>query len=483
MAINLVWLKRDLRLQDHKPLLEASMSGHPVLLVYNFEPMLFEDQHFSDRHWRFVWQSLIDIKSKIPQGALHIVSMDAEQAFNDIHQKWHINALFSYQEIGLNNTFKRDIAIQNWCLKRGIQWTEYPSGAVIRALNSRQHWDTHWQQVMRSSQDNLNLSQINWGQTGTTELSTFLVNKLNEQYSTFQQGGESMAHKVLDSFFQQRGKSYAFSLSSPSLSVEHCSRLSAYLAWGNISLKQVYQKLLSYWHKPGWRRSLVAFSSRLHWHCHFIQKFESECQMEFYCINKGYEALPRVTGDEAFEKLQAWKTGQTGIPMVDACMRSLINTGYLNFRMRAILVSFLTHHLALDWRLGVKHLASVFLDFEPGIHYSQFQMQASVTGINTIRIYNPIKQGEEKDPDGEFIKKWLPELSELPAPFFHTPWLMTPMEQLMYKVELGKDYPAPIIDLKQSYKAAQSLLWQWKSKPQVKIEAKRILAKHVRPTA
>jgi deoxyribodipyrimidine photo-lyase len=137
--------------------------------------------------------------------------------------------------------------------------------------------------------------------------------------------------------------------------------------------------------------------------------------------------------------------------------------------------------LAVDWRHGVQHLARLFLDFEPGIHYSQFQMQAGVTGINTIRIYNPVKQGQEKDSEGVFVKKWLPELAEIPVPLLHSPWELSAMEQLMYNLELGKDYPYPIVDLKQSYAQAQDLLWQWRKRPEVRREAGRLLERHVRP--
>lgn len=108
--------------------------------------------------------------------------------------------------------------------------------------------------------------------------------------------------------------------------------------------------------------------------------------------------------------------------------------------MRAMLVSVLTHHMNVDWRAGVTYLAQLFLDFEPGIHYPQFQMQAGVTGTNTIRIYNPTKQAQEHDSEGQFIHKWVPELAQVPVPLLFEPWLMTPLEAQMYQVPLESPY-------------------------------------------
>jgi deoxyribodipyrimidine photo-lyase len=275
----------------------------------------------------------------------------------------------------------------------------------------------------------------------------------------------------------ERKSFYNKHISKPLLSRKNCSRLSPYLAWGNLSMKQVYQATLQAIIETGDKRNLGFFINRLHWHCHFIQKFESECRMEFENLNKGFDHI-RTEIDE--EKIKAWESGQTGYPLIDACMRCVAQTGYLNFRMRSMVVSFLTHHLWQPWQAGAHFLAKQFLDYEPGIHYPQFQMQAGTMGVNTIRIYNPVKQSTDHDPEGEFIKIYVPELQSVPAAHIHQPWLMTAAEQLMYQVELGKDYPLPIVDLAVSAKYARENLWRTKASKTVKAANQRILTRHTK---
>jgi deoxyribodipyrimidine photo-lyase len=181
-----------------------------------------------------------------------------------------------------------------------------------------------------------------------------------------------------------------------------------------------------------WVGSLVSFKSRMHWRDHFMQRLESEPVMEFQPLNRAYEKLDYANNPEQTE---AFFAGKTGYPMIDAVMRCLHQTRFVNFRMRAMITSFACHTLQIDWRLVNKPLAQFFLDYEPGIHLSQLQMQAGVVGINTLRTYNPTKQLIDQDPACVFVKKWVPELRNF-----------TPAEIIDHVTFPLADYVRPIVE-------------------------------------
>ena len=481
-AVNIVWIKRDLRTQDHRSFQLAESAHLPYIPIYIFDKTLLQHPDVSERHLAFIRDSIKDMN-----GILRPLGKEVKEFYGDsltifkwLNNHFQIKYVFSYQESGIALSWERDKVVGRYFTENRIQWTEFQQNGVQRGRKNRKDWVKNWYTTMaKSSIINSFSPQEDPILTLKLDLAPFdwpRDSKPKDNIPAMQPGGQTKARHYLITFGQDRAVNYARFISKPHKSRKHCSRLSPYISWGNLSIRQVYQYLKQHQNYQYHKRAFDALLVRLRWHCHFIQKFEMECSYETNCINPGFELMKH---DNNRELLLAWKEGKTGIPIVDANMRALMATGWINFRMRALLVSFLTHHLDQDWRRGTYHLAQLFLDYDPGIHYPQFQMQAGTTGVNTIRMYNPVKNSEEHDPEGKFLKKWLPELADIPLEFIHSPWEMSELEQSMYGLKIGQDYPWPVIDVITSAKIARKKIWSFRKRPEVQKEKKRILNRHV----
>lgn len=477
--INVFWFKRDLRFFDNEALYAAINHPSPLLLVYIYEPSLLEEPHYSDRHWQFVSESIKDLNTELASFNTRIISIREEvvSVFERIIEHVPIYTVFSTQETGIQRTFVRDKAFKIFCEHKGVKWLEFRNGGVIRGLKNRNTWREQWYAYMAQRIKTIDLSKARFHEPKFID-ELFEKSRIKLPFANYphmQKGGRKAGKTWEDSFFKERIAYYSNYISKPENARYGCSRLSPYFAWGCISIREVYQRAQKLREKNRYKNQLDGFMSRLRWQAHFIQKFEMEPRIEFEAFNKGY-----LDFDQPYNQayVEAWKGGRTGYPLVDAAIRAVSETGYLNFRMRTMTVSFLMHHLFQHFSTGAQWMARQFLDFEPGIHYAQFQMQAGFTATNTIRIYNPTKNALEHDPEAVFIKKWIPELKSLPANLAIEPWKMTAMEELFYNVQLGKDYPHRIVDTKETRLHALKMLYDRRKHTQTKHEMARILQKH-----
>jgi len=577
--IDVIWLKRDVRLEDHGPFAEVLASPRDYVVLYLYEPDQLQHSSVHGSHICFINEGLQELDAQLasiinyrehgkanhdtvqrnedtkdnkeeqpllqsansndktqenkgslqpPLQAITLCYADCLATLTSLNQHFQIVRLLAHEETGHMDSYIRDRKVRAWCKQQGITCREFPQTGVKRRLQDRDHFSKHFHVFMKQalydssirSNDNHHHKSAAATQLSVSFGKRLLTPEILRQKQCVlprhcqsllepsqikeipfehqqdrpdrQKGGSSEAMRILQSFLQTRAVEYSQGISSPNTSWNSCSRLSPYLSWGHISLRQVihaiHQRQAQLKADPTrdarWLKSLSAALSRMHWRSHFMQKLEMEPQLEWRDLCPAYQPLRRQPGDWNESYYQAWATGRTGFPFVDACMRCLVRHGWINFRMRAMLVSFATWNLWLDWKRIAPHLARLFLDYEPGIHYPQLQMQAGTTGINAMRVYSVTKQGKDQDPKGVFIRKYVSELEKVPTKYIHEPWTMPVKLQKEIGIMIGAScdavvyYPSPVVDEKESAKTSKAKFASVRKLESTKQQAQGVYEKH-----
>ncbi len=456
------WIRKDFRLHDNPALHAALREADGVVPVFVFEPGVLHAPDLSAFHVA-AWMDALDaLRAALrPSGGeVLILHGEAPEVFARLHAALGFDSIHSNAVTGTAATRSREAAVAEWCRRAGVAWQQAPQHGVPRG-EAASPGDARWRAGMQApplpTPDAALLARLHLpprpaapGSYDAPLLRTLGFTLSPAMRATRQPVSEPEAQATLHSFLGSRAPGYKGGLGTPLDAEAHGSRLSVHLAWGTTTARAVYHatrlRLAELPPPPAgqaaaWRRALRRFRRRLAWRDAALQAFESRPDLEFFPLQRAYEALP--ARDDA-DLLDAWLSGYTGFPLVDAAMRCARTTGFLGFRLRALVTSVACHALRLDWRAIAPPLARLWADYEPAIHFSQLQMQAGFTPRQALRLYDPARQLTLYDPGAQFVKKWVPELARY-----------APADIAAHQTRPLAGYLPPVVDWRASTDALQ----------------------------
>jgi deoxyribodipyrimidine photo-lyase len=439
-----VWHREGLRTADHPALAAAARMGDVVCPLFVFDPAFYDERGLAcDARVRFLHESLTDLDAQYRRAG------DDESGLTLAHGD-PVDLLARLDDAGWTVVAARS-PTGRYGQRRDERAREAAGvrfvagdGLVYDADRPRENWEaqvTEWFEADPHAFDPASVDLVEL-ETGVT------VEGIEDRYGVAPSkrkvppGGRSAGLDRLDTFVDRIGD-YPGNISSPLDARGGTSGLSPYLRFGCLSVREVYQRVHA--EVPDCRAREL-FVSRLYWNRHYEQKLADWPGWLDEAANPELRWFNREEHDPAL--VAAWKRGETGYPMVDAAMRCLRETGWLNFRMRAMCVSVYFHVLQQPWKRGADWFHHHLIDSEASINYTQWQYQCGLVGKPGLRLYNPRKQVRDQDPDGEWIREYVPELEGLPSEHLPRPE-GTPLHvQRECGVSVGEndDYPRPVVE-------------------------------------
>ncbi|WYP27068.1 deoxyribodipyrimidine photo-lyase [Alkalihalobacillus sp. FSL W8-0930] len=459
MGTTVVWFRRDLRLHDHTALSKALSSlekDDSLVALFYIQPTL--NDKFTARH-DYYYETLMKHVEKCEKEGfpVHFVTGSFEEAFHQMqNQLPDVDQLyFNADETG--GGAKRDQEVMDYfestsisvfpCIDHtihGATEVKKQDGSLYKVFSS---YYKQWQQLDKPSIQKVDLKKVKEHaidirdsfKRGANAYQKLMESKTGK----WKYAGEDHGLERLEEFTHSKMYDYKKKRDYPSIA--GTSMLSPYLRTGAVSARTVYYTILDELGDQANGQGPETYIQELAWRDFYNMVFYQFPESKDQELIEKYRGMDWNQDDELFE---AWKKGETGFPIIDGAMRQLNQIGWMHNRLRMAVASFLTKDMLMDWRKGERYFEEQLIDYEPASNIGGWQW-ASSTGTDAapyFRIFNPTRQSERFDQDGEFIRKYVPELKDVPKKYIHSPEKMPEDLQKEVGCEIGKDYPHPIVD-------------------------------------
>ena len=452
-STGIFWIREDFRIENNPALSFATQNHDNVIALYIYNNNDFDNKREAQKWW--VFKSLETLKKELSDYKinLEIVKGDELEIFSKFNKKDKLSVYWN--KIYEPDVIAKGKKIRDLIIKNEINY-KYFKGNILN----------EFQEITKNDGTPFKVFTPFWRNAEQVYLNkplskNYIVKKKTKKISFFKKCiepndilpkkdwykkfdkywkvSENDSKKILKNLIENKIKDYGTSRDIPS--IEGTSKLSPYIKHGQIHVDSIWKKCSEIKSKGiGYRKYINELGWREFSHS-LINYFPEFLKGNF---RKEFDKFPWAKNEKF---LKAWKKGMTGYPIVDAGMRELYETGWMHNRIRMVVGSFLVKHLRINWTEGEKHFRNCLLDFNKANNVAQWQWVAGcgADAAPYFRIFNPILQGEKFDKEGNYVKKWVPELKNVPNKFIHKPWEMELKYQEAIKTIIGKDYPGPIV--------------------------------------
>ena len=452
-STGIFWIREDFRIENNPALSFATQNHDNVIALYIYDNNDFDNKREAQKWW--VYKSLETLKKELSDYKinLEIVKGDELEIFSKFNKKDKLSVYWN--KIYEPDVIAKGKKIRDLFIKNEINY-KYFKGNILNEFQEITKNDgtpfkvftPFWrnaEQVYLNQPPSKNyivkkkIKKITIFKKCIEPIDILPKKNWYKKFEKYWKVSENDSKKILKNLIENKIKDYGTSRDIPS--IEGTSKLSPYIKHGQIHVGSIWKKCSEIKSKGiGYRKYINELGWREFSHS-LINYFPEFLKGNF---RKEFDKFPWAKNEKF---LKAWKRGMTGYPIVDAGMRELYETGWMHNRIRMVVGSFLVKHLRINWTEGEKHFRNCLLDFNKANNVAQWQWVAGcgADAAPYFRIFNPILQGEKFDKEGNYVKKWVPELKNVPNKFIHKPWEMELKYQEAIKTIIGKDYPGPIV--------------------------------------